>query len=72
MRVFNDTTPHHNSPQQNGVVERSNQVVVGMAPALLKQRRMYAVFWGEAVVMAIYILNRSSTKALNNRTSYEA
>jgi hypothetical protein len=33
---------------------------------------MSAVFWGEAVVMTVYILNRSPTKALNDRTSYEA
>jgi transposase InsO family protein len=32
------------SPQQNGVVERCNQTVVGMARALLKQRGMSAVF----------------------------
>jgi hypothetical protein len=43
-----------------------------MSRALLKQRRMPAVFWGEAVVMVVYILNRSPTKALNGRTSYEA
>jgi transposase InsO family protein len=60
------------SPQQNVVIERRNQTVVGMAWALLKQRRMHAVFWGEAVVTAVYILNRSPTKALNGRTSYEA
>jgi hypothetical protein len=43
-----------------------------MARALLKQRGMPAVFWGEAVVTAVYILNRSPTKALNGRTPYEA
>jgi hypothetical protein len=43
-----------------------------MARTLLKQRGMPVVFWGEAVVMAIYILNRSPTKTLNGRTSYEA
>jgi hypothetical protein len=43
-----------------------------MARALLKQRGMPAVFWGEAVVMPVYILNRSPTKALNGRTPYEA
>jgi hypothetical protein len=32
---------------------------------------MPAVFWGEAVVTAVYILNRSPTKALNGRTPYE-
>jgi transposase InsO family protein len=43
------------SPQQNGIVERRNQTVVGMAQALLKQRGMLAVFWGEVVVTAVYI-----------------
>jgi hypothetical protein len=47
-------------------------MVVGMAQALLKQRGMPAVFWGEAVVTAVYILNRSPTKALNDRTPYKA
>jgi hypothetical protein len=43
-----------------------------MARVLLKQRGMPAVFWGEAVVTTVYILNRTPTKALNGRTSYEA
>jgi hypothetical protein len=43
-----------------------------MARALLKQRGMSVVFWGEAVVTAVYILNRSPTKALNGMTPYEA
>jgi hypothetical protein len=43
-----------------------------MARALLKQRGMSAVLWGEAVVTAVYIVNRSPTKALNGRTLYEA
>jgi transposase InsO family protein len=59
------------SPQQNGVVERRNQTVVGMAQALLKQRGMSAVFWREAVVTTVYILNRSPTKALNSVMPYE-
>jgi transposase InsO family protein len=66
---------HYSAPysqQQNGVVERRNQTVVVMARALLKQRGMPTVFWGEAVVTAVYILNRSPTKALNGRTPYEA
>jgi hypothetical protein len=33
---------------------------------------MPAVFWGEAVVTAVYILNCLPTKALNGRTLYEA
>jgi hypothetical protein len=45
---------------------------MGIARALLKQRGLPAVFWREVVVTAVYILNRSPTKALNGRTSYEA
>jgi transposase InsO family protein len=71
-----DGVQHHYSapynPQHNGVTERRNQTVVGKARTLLKQRGMLAVFWGEAVVTTIYILNRSPTKALNGRMSYEA
>jgi hypothetical protein len=33
---------------------------------------MPVVFWGEAVVTAVYILNRSPTRALNGRMPYEA
>jgi hypothetical protein len=58
--------------QQNGVVERRNQTVVGMARTLLKQRGMLAVFWGGAVVTTVYILNCSPTKALNGKMLYEA
>jgi hypothetical protein len=64
------STPYN--PQQNGVVERRNQTVVGMARALLKQRGMPAMFWGEVVVTVVYILNRSPTKALEGRAPYEA
>jgi transposase InsO family protein len=55
------------SPQQNDVIERHNQTVVGIARALFKHRGMSAVSWGEVVVMAVYILNRSPTKVLNSR-----
>ena len=60
------------SPQQNGVVERRNQTVVAAARALLKQRGMPAVYWGEAVMTAVHLLNRSPTSALDGKTPYEA
>lgn len=60
------------APQQNGVVERRNQTILAMARALLKERSMPTVFWGEAVVTAVYILNRAPTKALDGKTPYEA
>jgi hypothetical protein len=50
------------SPQQNGVVERRNQTIVGMARSMLKARKVPSTFWGEAVSTAVFILNRSPTK----------
>jgi transposase InsO family protein len=63
------TAPY--SPQQNGVVERRNQTIVGMARSMLKAKTMPAAFWGEAVSTAVFILNRSPTKALKDKTPYE-
>ncbi|WVZ95284.1 LOW QUALITY PROTEIN: hypothetical protein U9M48_041069 [Paspalum notatum var. saurae] len=60
------------SPQQNGVVERKNQTVVGMARCMLKAKGMPVAFLGEAVTTAVYILNRASTKALDGQTPFEA
>jgi hypothetical protein len=53
-------------------MERRNQMVVAMARALLKQRRLPGWFWGEAVVTAVHLLNRVPTKALNGMMPYEA
>jgi transposase InsO family protein len=64
------TAPY--SPQQNGVVERRNQTIVSMARSMLKSKKMPAAFWGEAVSTAVFILNRSPTKALMDKTPYEA
>jgi hypothetical protein len=64
------TTPY--TPQQNGVVERRNQIIVTMARSLLKSRNMPTMFWGEAVATAVFLLNRAPTKAVDGMTPYEA
>jgi len=58
-------------PQQNGVVERRNQSVVGTARCMLKAKQLPGVFWGEAVTTAVYLLNRSSSKSIGDKTPYE-
>jgi transposase InsO family protein len=63
------TAPY--SPQQNGVVERHNQSVVGTTRCMLKAKGLPAVFWGEAVSTAVYLLNRSSSKSIGGKTPYE-
>jgi transposase InsO family protein len=64
------TAPY--SPQQNGVVERRNQTIVGMARSMMKAKAMPAEFWGEAVSTAVFILNRAPTKSLKGTTPFEA
>ena len=64
------TAPY--SPQQNGVVERRNQTIVGMARSLLKVKDMPQIFWGEAVSTAVFILNRSPTHSVDGMSPFEA
>jgi transposase InsO family protein len=63
------TTPY--SPPQNGVIERQNQMVVGAAHSLLKAKGLLGMFWGEAVVTIVYVLNRSMSKGAGGKMSYE-
>jgi hypothetical protein len=64
------TAPY--SPQQNGVVERRNQTIIGMARSMLKGMGVPASFWGEAVSTAVHILNRSFTRSVDGQTPFEA
>ncbi|MCO5554063.1 hypothetical protein L7F22_007589 [Adiantum nelumboides] len=78
---FNDYCKEHgiqrqltiaHTPQQNGVVERRNRTVVEMARCMLKAQDMPNSFWAEAVNTAVYILNRSFTKAVKDMTPQQA
>jgi len=60
------------SPQQNGVVERRNQMIVSTARSIMRARGMPGYFWGEAVHTALFLLNRVPTSALNGVTPYQA
>ena len=59
------------TPQQNGVIERRNQSVVGIARSMLKPKGLPGVFWGEAVTTAVCLLNRSSSKSIQGKTPYQ-
>ncbi|GJY79920.1 zinc finger, CCHC-type containing protein [Tanacetum coccineum] len=64
------TAPY--SPQQNGVVERRNRTVLSTTRSMMKAMKLPLTFWAEAVRHAIYILNRVPTRALEDKTPYEA
>jgi hypothetical protein len=57
------------SPQQNGVVERWNGTVVPTAGSMLKAIGLPRWFWGEAVNIVVYVLNRCPTKSVEVKWS---
>lgn len=59
------------TPQQNGLAERMNRSIVEKARTLLSDARLGKDYWGEAVSTSVYLLNRSPTKRLWNKTPYE-
>jgi hypothetical protein len=59
------------SPQQNGVDERRNAMVVRAARSMIKAKGLPGWFWGEAVVTVVYLLNRVSCKANDGKTPFE-
>jgi len=54
------TAPY--TPQHNGLAERRNKSLLDMAKNMLKEKKLPHEFWGEAVNIAVYILNRCPTK----------
>lgn len=63
------TVPH--TPQQNGVAERFNRTLVEMARSMLLHAGLEEKFWAEACACALYIRNRSTTRALEDATPFE-
>ena len=59
-------------PQQNGVAERLNRTLIEMVRSMLSDSNLPQVFGAEALSMAVYIRNRCPTKAVKDKTPYEA
>jgi hypothetical protein len=59
-----------NTPQRNGKSERLNKILFDLARAMLKHRKMPLRFWGEAVLYAAYIINRTP-KIDNDKSRHE-
>lgn len=52
------------TPQQNGVAERMNRTIMEKARCMLLESNLRKSLWGEAVLAAVYLTNRSPTSAL--------
>ena len=62
----------HDTPQHNGVAEALNRRLFERVRAILHHSELPKSLWGEAVMFAVWLKNRTSTRALgNNTTPYE-
>lgn len=59
------------TPQLNGVSERMNRTLCDKMRAMLNDSELDQKYWGEALLTATYLTNRTSTETLQGRTPYE-
>jgi hypothetical protein len=62
----------HDTHEQVGVAERLNRTKVELARAMLFDAKLPMFLWAEAMHHAIWIKNRSPTRALDGMTPFEA
>ena len=59
------------TPQQNGVAERKNRHLMEVARSMMFHTNVPKRFWGDAVVSACYLINRTPTKILSDLSPFE-
>eukprot|EP00253_Pinus_taeda_P007000 PITA_07000 len=64
------TAPHN--PQQNGVAERKNRMIVGVARVMLHDQGLPLLLWAKACNIVVYLQNRSLHHILQMKTPKEA
>ncbi|SPO25882.1 uncharacterized protein UTRI_03247 [Ustilago trichophora] len=60
------------SPQQNGLAERANRTLGDMVRSMLAHAQLPNSLWGDAMRYAAWIKDRTPTRALKDKTPYEA
>jgi transposase InsO family protein len=63
------TTPY--TPQQNGVAERMNKTLMEKSRSMLSGVGLGQEYWAEAVGTTCYLVNRSPSSTLDDKTPHE-
>ena len=66
------TTTVHDTPEQNGMVERGNRVHRERVSAMLHDASLPMSLWSYAFLHSVYLRNRTGHSALGGKTPYEA
>ena len=72
QKGINSTYSAPYTPQQNGAAERINRTLINKVRAMLTQSKLPRKYWGEAVLAAGYLYNRTPHSAINFTTPFEA
>ena len=59
------------TPPQNGVAERKNRHILEVARSLMYTMNVPKFLWSEAVMTAVYLINRTPSRLLGWKTPYE-
>jgi hypothetical protein len=61
----------YNTPEENGMSERLNRTLLEHAQAMHLTANLPKFLWTKSIQHAIWLMNRTSTRALDGRTPYE-